>query len=199
MNWNALKQAAESSYLYLGTTNPGKIREMSTLLKSLGVEPRTLPSVPDIEETARSYKGNALLKARTLSKLHGVPVLSEDSGLGVKALNGAPGLRSGRWSGSADHNSQSNAEKLLLALQDVLDRRATFVTGAAIADEDNVLTATRRRPGTIATEQRGDKGFSYDTVFIPDGSDKTYAESGDKSDSSRDRAVRAVVEKYLNR
>ena len=199
VDWPSIKQAAEKPYLYLGTTNPGKIQEMSALLESLGIEPRTLPSVPDIEENARSYKGNALLKARTLSGLYGVPVISEDSGLGVRALNGAPGLHSGRWTGSTDHNSQSNAEKLLLALQDIADRRAGFVTAAAIADGDNVLTATRRRPGTIATEQRGDKGFSYDTVFIPNGSDRTYAESGDKSDSSRDRAVRAVVGKYLGK
>lgn len=187
---------AVDKVLYLGTSNPNKIREMSALLQSMGITARTLDGIPDVPETARSYKGNALLKARTLAALYGVPVLSEDSGLGVRVLGGAPGLYSGRYSGAADHNSKDNAAKLLSVMKGVRDRRAGFVTAAAISDGGKDYTSTRRVPGMITEEPRGDKGFSYDTVFVPKGSTQTYAESGDKSDSSRDRAVRALLRKY---
>lgn len=193
ISWYNIKKATQRPYLYLGTTNPGKIREMTALLDSLGIEARTLDSVPDVEETARSYRGNALLKARTLAKLKGVPVISEDSGLSVKALKGGPGLHSGRYSGNANHNSADNVTKLLEAMKDSKDRNAAFVTAAAISDGKNDYTLTRRAPGTIANAPRGDKGFSYDTVFVPKGLSQTYAESGDKSNSSRDKAVKALI------
>lgn len=184
-----------SDEVYLGTTNPGKIKEMTELLASLGIKARQLENIPDVPETARSYKGNATLKAETLSRQFGVPVLSEDSGLGVRALHGAPGLYSGRFSGATDHNSKMNAEKLLEVMKNEPDRRAAFITAAALCANGKTFSVTRRKPGTISTEPRGDKGFSYDTVFIPEGSDQTYAETGDKSDSSRNRAVIALIKK----
>lgn len=193
IDWIAVKKSSERPVLYLGTSNPRKIEEMTALLDSLGVDARELKDIPDVEENARSYKGNALLKARAAAGQNALPVISEDSGLGVRALNGAPGLRSGRYSGSADHNSLDNAEKLLRVMKNMADRRAGFVTAAAYSDGTNEMSVTRRTSGTIADRQRGDKGFSYDTVFIPEGSDETYAESGDKSNSSRDKAVRALV------
>jgi len=184
------------SSVLVGTSNKGKQAELSALLLAAGLRPVTLGSVPDIPETGRSYRANALLKARALSKLYGgVPVLSEDSGLGVMALHGAPGLHSGRYSGSADHNSVDNVEKLLAAMKGERDRRAAFITAAALAYAGKAKAVTRRVPGTITDVPRGDKGFSYDTVFVPEGDTRTYAESGDKQDSSRVRAVRALLEK----
>lgn len=193
------KRASVNPVLYLGTTNPGKIREMTALLKSLGVTARTLQDIPDVPETARSYSGNARLKAETLSKLYGVPVISEDSGLSVRALHGAPGIRSGRYAGSANHNSADNVTKLLAAMQGMKDRSAAFVTAAAISDNGVTYSLTRRAPGSIADTPRGDKGFSYDTVFVPNVSQQTYAESGDKSGSSRDKAVKALIARMYRR
>ena len=188
-----------SNKILVGTTNPGKRREMAALIMAAGLKPVFRDDLPEIEETANSYKGNARLKSQGIYDFAKMPVISEDSGLSVDALDGAPGLMSARWTGAADHNSSDMTTKLLELMKNEKNRRASFITAASISDGGKPIIVQRSTPGAITDAPRGDKGFSYDTVFKPKGKAHTWAESGDKSDSARNRAVKAVLAKYMGK
>lgn len=185
--------------ILIGTTNPGKRREMAALIMAAGLKPVFRDDLPEIAETANSYKGNAKLKSQGIYDFAKMPVISEDSGLSVDALDGAPGLMSARWTGATDHNSSDMAAKLLKLMKNEKNRRASFITAASISDGGKPIIAQRSTPGIITSAPRGDKGFSYDTVFQPKGKVQTWAESGDKSDSARDKAVKAVLARYMGK
>ena len=186
--------------LLLGTKNAGKIRELKALLSDLpGISFLTHDErpFPAVEETGKTFEENALLKARTICAETGLPVLAEDSGLEVDALDGAPGVYSARYSGEPVDYARNNA--LLLAnLSGVDDRRARFVDVAVLRFPDGreyvrkgILT------GRIATAPHGEGGFGYDPLFIPDGYDVTLAElSAEEKNriSHRARAIAAIKE-----
>lgn len=134
----------------------------------------------DVEETGESYAENSLKKARTISEETGLPVLSDDSGLEISALGGAPGYRSSRFAGPKATDAE-NLARLMEELDGISGRDARFVTVATLYIPPRERYVARGvLSGEIALEPRGDSGFGYDPVFIPKGFDKTLAQLGEE-------------------
>ena len=150
----------------------------------------------DIPETASSFVGNARLKARFGIDNFGVNCFSDDSGLEVFALNNAPGVYSARYAGS-EKNDEANLQKLLETLKNENNREACFKTVIVLILNEVEYVFEGVVEGTIITEKRGDFGFGYDPIFIPNGYSKTFAEMtmDEKSNvSHRAIAVKKMVE-----
>ncbi|MFC2106221.1 RdgB/HAM1 family non-canonical purine NTP pyrophosphatase [Candidatus Bipolaricaulota bacterium] len=166
--------------LLLGTRNEGKIQETKDLLAEVaGLEFLTFFDVPfsEVPETGRTFLENALLKATAISRETGLPVLSEDAGLEVRALDGAPGVISARFAADEPSNPDRNNELLLQKLKGVADRRARFVTVVVLRLQDGqTFVCSGIFPGIIAEEPSGNMGFGYDPLFIPCGETCTLAE-----------------------
>ena len=188
--------------LVLATKNSGKVVEFRRILEELGATNLevlgldSFPEIGDIEETGATFEENSLLKARTISKLTGLPALADDSGICVDALNGAPGLYSARYSGNGD---AANNQKLLEALKDVPDEKRTayFICVAAYVRPDGFEKVEEGRfYGKILHEVVGSGGFGYDPLFQPDGLNCSSAElSAEEKDaiSHRGKAMRAIA------
>jgi XTP/dITP diphosphohydrolase len=149
----------------------------------------------DIAETSDTFEGNAWLKADYVTDKFGFDCFADDSGLEVMALDGAPGVYSARF--ASDQKSDSdNIDKLLKMMEGAIDRRARFRTVIALnfRGEKHVFSGTVE--GTITQERRGDNGFGYDPIFVPDGFGVTFAEmaSCEKAGiSHRGKAVRELI------
>lgn len=194
--------------LVLATRNRHKVDEIGEILRGLDVELCSFldySDVPDVVEDGETFEENAIKKARAVAAATGLPALADDTGLEVDALGGAPGIYSARYAGEPPDYDRNN-EKLLRDLDGVpeRDRRARFRCVVALAAPGgSVSTVEGRTEGTILTERRGDGGFGYDPLFLPDGFDRTYAEmtGAEKNASShRGKAVRAargLVEELL--
>lgn len=188
--------------LVLATKNSGKVVEFRRILEELGATNLevlgldSFPEIGDIEETGATFEENSLLKARTISKLTGLPALADDSGICVDALDGAPGLYSARYSGNGD---AANNRKLLEALKDVPDEKRTayFICVAAFVRPDGFERVEEGRfYGKILHEVVGSGGFGYDPLFQPDGLNCSSAElSAEEKDaiSHRGKAMRAIA------
>lgn len=193
--------------IVLGTHNTHKLLEISQILHGLPVEILTLndfPDLPEAEETGQTFVENALLKARAAFAHTGLFALADDSGLEVEALHGAPGIYSARYAG-VEKDYAANNRKLLEALKDVPEARrgAQFRCVAAIVGpglEEVVEEVVR---GRIIHELRGNKGFGYDPLFVPEGYAHTFGELGEEIKnriSHRARAfrkAREILEKVL--
>jgi len=159
--------------LALATHNRNKIREIGEILPDweIGAEDS------GAEETASTFAGNALIKARAIAPRHpGAWVLADDSGLEVHALGGEPGVRSARYAGR-DGDTPANNALLLRNMEDVSDRRARFTCAIAlIAPDGTEHVVTGHCPGRIRREASGAGGFGYDPLFEPDGYGCTFAE-----------------------
>lgn len=182
--------------LVLATANPDKVAEIVPLLAGFEVVPRTA-GVPDVEETADTLEGNARLKARALVEATGETAVADDTGLEVAALGGRPGVRSARFAGE-DATYADNVARLLAELDGVEDRRARFRTVAlACLPDGTEVVAEGWVDGRIASAPRGDGGFGYDPVFVPDDGDgRTFAEMTREEKatiSHRGRAFRALA------
>lgn len=187
--------------LLLGTKNPGKVEEAREIL-ARGDEDLDLSSYrdrefSDVEETGDTYAENSLKKAREINEETGLPVLSDDSGLEVAGLDGAPGPRSARFAGR-DATDEENLSLLLERLEGVNDREARFVTIATlfISPEERYM-ARGVLNGEIVRKPRGDSGFGYDPVFVPDGFKRTLAQLGEEQKneiSHRRKALEKVRE-----
>lgn len=150
----------------------------------------------DVDETGKTFEDNAFLKAQALYEFAGITCFADDSGLEVKALKGHPGVKSARYSGEPV-NHQRNGELLLKNLEGKKDRSARFVTVICLRHNDKTMYFEGEVKGVIADYPRGDKGFGYDPIFIPDGHDRTFAEmeSQEKNAiSHRKRAVEKMLE-----
>lgn len=173
-----------NNYLVLSTDNVHKIKEMESILSDIDliVESKSDVGLQDlqVDEDQETLEGNARKKAEEISKLVGYKnVISDDTGLFVNALNGEPGVHSARYCG--DHDDKKNIEKILEKLQDKEDRSAYFQTSIALVEPNKEIKLfSGRIDGTIAYEERGEEGFGYDSVFIPNGYDKTFAELGEE-------------------
>ncbi len=186
----------------LATRNTKKLAELRRILDPLlpGVEVLGLDSVPayaEPPETEPTFEGNALIKARAAVAATGLPSLADDSGLCVDALNGMPGVLSARWSGPPKDDRRNN-ELLLAQLADVPDSRrgAHFACAVAFCRPDGEDVVTGEMHGRIIRETRGDGGFGYDVLFVPDGHDLTGAEMDPllKDElSHRGKSLRAVA------
>lgn len=187
--------------LLLGTKNGGKIREIRVLFEKFlpQVELLTHQDRPfeDVPEGESSFVGNAWLKARRICEETGFAVLGEDSGLEVAALEGRPGTRSSRFAGE-EATDEENIAKLLQLLHGVRDRAARFRTVVAVLFPDGrEFAAEGELRGEIASQSRGESGFGYDPIFIPEGFSQTLAELGPEIKngiSHRRRALERLVE-----
>ena len=133
----------------------------------------------DIPETGTTLEENALIKARFVKDNFGYDCFADDTGLEVKALGGAPGVYSARYAGE-DCKAEDNIRKLLSNLAGVDDRSAAFRTVIALLMGDKQYFFEGVIPGKIIDEKRGESGFGYDPIFIPDGYEQTFAELGDE-------------------
>jgi XTP/dITP diphosphohydrolase len=185
--------------IVLATTNEGKARELERLLGGTVRAVETLHEHPGVTlppETGRDYRANALAKARAVWNALGVPAVGDDSGLEVDALGGAPGLRSARYAGEMATDVENNA-KLLEALVGVPERERTARFRCALVlvrGDDEVLEAEGICEGAIVNAPRGDHGFGYDPLFLPEGETYTFAElPAARKDSISHRARAAAV------
>jgi len=187
-----------SPALVLATANPDKAAEMARLLAGLPLELRTradFADLPDVEETADTFAGNARLKAEALCRATGLAALADDSGLCVDALDGAPGVRSARWSGPGATYADTN-RKLLEALAGVPAeaRAARFVCVVALArPQGDGVTFEGVCEGRIAQAPRGDAGFGYDPLFELPESGRTFAELGPEAKAAVSHRARAFA------
>ena len=161
--------------IVLASGNRGKLAEFNHLLADSGLDvvAQGALGVDDVEETGLTFVENALLKARHAARVTGLPALADDSGLCVDALGGAPGLYSARYAGTHGDNAANNA-KLLRDLDGVPaeQRRAFFICVLVLlrhADDPAPLVAEGRWHGRVMHAPRGDGGFGYDPLFLPDG------------------------------
>lgn len=155
--------------LVIASNNAGKLREFQHMLAPLGIEVLTQAQlgISEAEEPHCTFIENALAKARHVSQASGLPALADDSGICVEALGGAPGVFSARYAGEPKSDRRNN-DKLLQAMQGVIDRRAHYYCVLVLvrhADDPQPLIAEGEWHGEIAHEERGDGGFGYDPMF----------------------------------
>lgn len=170
--------------LVLATHNAGKVREIAALLGPYGMEPVAAGAIglPEPEETEDSFAGNALLKAEAASRGSGMVALSDDSGLCVAALGGEPGVYTANWAEKPDGSrdwlmAMQKVETALAALGPDVSRHAEFVCTLALAWPDGHHDLFEGRvAGHLVWPPRGDRGFGYDPVFVPEGHAETFGE-----------------------
>lgn len=179
------------SKILLATHNEGKVQEFQTLFDEMGVTVFGADNIPEPEETETTFEGNALLKARHAREYTDLPCLADDSGLAVTALNGAPGVYSARWAGpSKDFNMAM--DKVWKDIGSNEDKSASFVAVLALVMPDGSECVVRGEvAGHLVYPPRGDEGFGYDPMFIPNGEHETFAEMGKMRKSSYSHRVKA--------
>lgn len=189
----------------LASRNKGKLREICAILEKFGMETVSrddagLPTF-EVEETGETFEENSFIKAKAISDLTHAITIADDSGLEVDALNGAPGVYSARYAGEGCTPADNN-EKLLRELQDVPEgkRGAAFVSVITMLfPNGEQLVARGECRGRIALELRGEGGFGYDPLFIPDGESRSFGEmSADEKNriSHRARSLQ-ILEKMI--
>jgi XTP/dITP diphosphohydrolase len=196
--------------IVIATRNAGKVNEFAVLFNNRQLEVRSLadyPAIPSVEEDGLTFGANALKKAKTLAQLLGVPVLADDSGLCVDALEGAPGVWSARFAGEHATDVENNA-KLVLELRSlgVMEGsvsqafKARFVCALALYNPENheVIQVEEACEGLIVLEARGSHGFGYDSLFYLPDFGLTMAELGiDQKNqiSHRAKALKALLQR----
>ncbi len=177
--------------LVIASHNPGKVREIADLLSPFGVDvvPAAEFGLAEPEETGVTFAENAILKAHAATLACGLPALADDSGLAVDALDGKPGIHSARWAGE-ERDFAAAMARLEQEMEGASDRGARFVCALALAwpDKEGATpeTSPETAPETVVFEgtvegklvfpPRGDKGFGYDPIFVPEGYDVTFGE-----------------------
>ncbi len=190
--------------IILATRNRHKAAEICAILTLPGVEWKTaddFPHVLPVVEDGTTFEANAIRKALTWARTTGHWALADDSGLEVDVLCGEPGVRSSRYAGEGADDA-ANRRKLLADMEGETDRQARFRCVLALAAPDGrVWTATGQCEGRLTTEPRGTGGFGYDSLFIPYGYDKTFAELPPEIKnqiSHRARALEAAREQWAS-
>jgi len=187
--------------LVIASHNPGKVEEIARLLAPFAGETIAAGSlgIPEPEETGDSFEANAALKARAAAAASELPSLADDSGLVVPALSGAPGIYSARWAGPAK-DFWVAMERVHRELGDK-DRNASFVAVLALAWPDGPTELFRGEvEGSLTWPPRGDRGFGYDPIFIPQGATLTFGEIDPVEKhriSHRAHAFAKLVERYF--
>jgi XTP/dITP diphosphohydrolase len=171
--------------LVIATHNPGKLREITSLMEPFGIEcvGAAELGLPEPEEIGNTFVDNADLKAREAADLSGLPALADDSGLCLDALDGLPGVFSARWAEDAEGNrdwsrAMERAWSRLQALGPDASHDAHFACALSIAwpNDGMVESFEGRVDGTLVWPPRGDKGFGYDPMFVPGGYNVTFGE-----------------------
>ncbi len=192
--------------LIIASKNKGKILEFRQLFSKYGIEITSLFDLenepPDVEETGKTFYENARLKAEKIAEIVNMPVLADDSGLQIDALDGRPGVYSARYAGEPTNDIQ-NYEKVLNEMNDVRleERSARFICVLALARPGKeTLYKEGLCEGSIATEPKGTNGFGYDPIFIPKGFTGTMAEleNDEKNKISHRYHALLQLENWLN-
>jgi XTP/dITP diphosphohydrolase len=186
--------------ILIASNNAHKIEELAGIFASF-----TLPielisqrsyfgdDSPDIDETGSTLEENALIKAKALFDLTHMPVISDDTGLEVYSLNMSPGVMSARYAGEHG-NDKANREKLLHALSIHDNRKARFRTVLYFMSDDISFSAEGICEGVITKEEVGEQGFGYDSIFIPDGEEQTFAEMDPSRKNAMSHRARAGIQ-----
>ncbi len=181
--------------IVVATTNKHKLREIEQILKV-----RVKGQAIRVKEDQKTFEGNAIKKAKAALKKTGQTSLADDSGLEVKCLDGKPGIRSARFAGP-NPTSEKFCKKLLRVMKNSKNRRAQFVCVIAIAyPNGRVKTVKGVCKGKIILEMKGNKGFGYDPVFVPQGYKKTFSEMSSRTKnrlSHRGKALRKFKQLVL--
>ncbi len=190
--------------IILATKNKGKIKEINRLFSDLHIEFTGIsndPNLSDIKEDGNTYHENALKKASTTFKKAGLTVVSEDSGLEVDALDRAPGIFSARFAGENATDSE-NIKKLLNLIKNIPaeKRTARFVSVFCLIENGKETFFEGEVRGSLVDTPRGESGFGYDPIFIPDGYNNTFAELGDNIKNRISHRANAIskLKKYLS-
>lgn len=188
--------------IVFATNNPHKLTEIREIvgdkykilcLKDIGCN-------EDIPETATTLEGNAEIKARYVKERYGYDCFADDTGLEVEALGGEPGVYSARYAGEA-HNSLANMNLLLKKMEDKDNRKARFRTVIALIMGKNMTFVEGIVNGEITRQPKGDNGFGYDPVFIPENTGLTFAQMNAEQKNSishRGRATAKLIEILKN-
>ena len=195
-----------SNKLIIASHNQGKVTEIRDLLEPLDLELISAASInlPEPEETACTFAGNARLKAEAATRATGFPAFADDSGLSVDALDGEPGIYSARWAGDSKDFSMA-MEKINAALSEVDSKleikassSASFFCALALSWPDNNAKIFEGSiNGTLCWPPRGGNGFGYDPIFIPTGYDETFGELDQKLKHSISHRAKAFA-KFLS-
>ncbi|HLT66168.1 MAG TPA: non-canonical purine NTP diphosphatase [Flavobacterium sp.] len=187
--------------IVFASNNKNKIVEIQKQLPS-HIQLVTLEEIScteDIEETGQTIEENAIIKANYVTEKYGYPCFADDTGLEVESLNNEPGVYSARYAG-LDKNDHKNMDLVLSKLENETNRNALFKTVIALNINNEQVLFTGIVNGTITLEKRGNYGFGYDPIFMPNNSDKTFAEmdSEEKNNwSHRGKAVSQLID-YLS-
>ena len=179
--------------LVFATNNKHKLQEVRDIVGDR-VEVLSLADIgcyDDIPETADTLQGNALIKARHIYEKYGLDCFADDTGLEVEALGGAPGVYSARYAGE-ECNSEANMHMLLENLTGISNRNAQFRTVIALIIKGEEMLFNGVVKGTIATEKKGDSGFGYDPIFVPDGHTDSFAQMSSEMKNSMSHRFRAT-------
>lgn len=167
--------------LVFATNNKHKLDEVRKITAQHNIEVVSLADIhchDEIPETADTLEGNALQKTQYIQDKFGLDCFADDTGLEVEALDNAPGVYSARYAGPG-HDSEANMQKLLQEMEGKTNRKARFRTVIALIIGDKQYCFSGIVNGTITTEKKGENGFGYDPIFIPEGYEQTFAELGD--------------------
>ena len=186
--------------ILIASNNAHKIEELSGIFTGFSVQVMLISQrdffgdeSPDIEETGLTLQENALIKAKALFALTQMPVISDDTGLEVYALNNAPGVYSARYAGQHG-NDKANREKLLHELGNHDNRKARFRTVLHFMSHESSFSAEGICEGRIAKEEAGNHGFGYDSIFIPNGEILTFAEMDPFKKNAMSHRAKAGIE-----
>jgi len=189
--------------IIFATKNGGKFREVKKLFDSTDIELISLKdfdNIPDIDENGNTFIENATIKAMEIYKIFKRPVIADDSGLSVEALNGAPGVVSARYAGE-DASDKENNFKLLKELEKFEEPyKAKFVCASVYYNGKELISACGEMHGKIIKEARGSNGFGYDPLFVPDGYILTNGElelSEKNKISHRAKAFNELIKKII--
>lgn len=179
--------------LAFATNNSHKLEEVSSILGENFhiISLKELNCFTDIPETESTLQGNALMKARFLYNNYHVDCFADDTGLEVVALNGDPGVNSARYAGN--HDSEANMDKLLMTLKEKKDRSAQFRTVIALIIEGKEYLFEGVVKGTIGEIRRGEGGFGYDPLFIPDGFKQTFSQMDTEQKNAISHRAKALA------
>lgn len=183
--------------LVFATNNAHKLEEVSQILGN-DIEVLSLADIRcdvDIPETADTLEGNAKLKAAYIHTHYGLDAFADDTGLEIEALNNEPGIYSARYAGE-DKSSQANMLKVLEKMKGIENRNAQFRTAISLILDGKTYLFEGIIKGKIIEEKRGDSGFGYDPIFVPDGYNETFAELG--NDIKNKISHRALAVKKLS-
>ena len=179
--------------LVFATNNKHKLQEVRDIVGDR-VEVLSLADIgcyDDIPETADTLQGNALIKARHIYEKYGFDCFADDTGLEVEALDGAPGVYSARYAGE-ECDSEANMRKLLENLTGKTNRNAQFRTVIALIINGEEMLFNGIVKGAIATEKKGDSGFGYDPIFVPEGHSASFAQISSEMKNSMSHRFRAT-------